>query len=117
MKRVVNHSLHFVPILSLVLIAGASVTVAQKRPRTARVAETAATMRVKDEIVRLISAGQFADAESLARTSTSRSPRIAEYHTLLGMLLDKKNDTAGAESEYRLAIKLDPRASVPRCEP
>ena len=50
-------------------------------------------------------------AKSLAQRALELDPNLAEAHASLGVILQHENYTAGAEQEYKLAIKLNPSYS------
>ncbi len=65
------------------------------------------------ELVRaaeLLRTGKPDEAEPLLRRILAANPKNADAHNLLGVLLDKRGNSAQAEREYRTALSINPRS-------
>ena len=56
----------------------------------------------------LVHAGRLEEAEAATRKILTAHPRNAEAHSLLGVILDQRGQTAEAEKEYGAALRLKP---------
>src|SRR5690242_9316712 len=86
----------------LLLFCLALNTTAQRQP--ARSVET-----MLSEAGALVQAGRLDDADAATRKIISAYPRSAEAHSLLGVILDQRGQTAEAEKEYGVALRLQPK--------
>src|SRR6185436_13568869 len=57
----------------------------------------------------LVHAGRLEEAEAATRKIVTAYPRNAEAHSLLGVILDQRGQTAEAEKEYGAALHLQPK--------
>src|ERR1041384_5900552 len=57
----------------------------------------------------LVQAGRPEEAEAATREIVGGYPRNAEAHSLLGVILDQRKQTAEAEKEYAAALGLQPK--------
>src|ERR1043166_8976590 len=57
----------------------------------------------------LVQAGRLEEAEAATRKIVGAYPRNAEAHSLLGVILDQRKQTAEAEKEYAAALRLQPK--------
>src|ERR1051325_3434110 len=56
----------------------------------------------------LVQAGRLDEAEVATRKILTAHPRNAEAHSLLGVILDQRGQTAEAEREYGGGLRLEP---------
>ena len=58
--------------------------------------------------------GRNAEATAAFRKGISKDPELPELHNSLAALLLDAGDSAGAEKEFREAMRIQPRRSQPR---
>src|SRR5688572_30369391 len=65
------------------------------------------------EAVAFLQTGNFAEAEKTLLQTKKAAPANADVHNLLGIIYDQKGDFKQAETAYRTAIRLNPKAVSP----
>jgi Flp pilus assembly protein TadD len=62
----------------------------------------------------LLQAGKLNEAEPLLRRAVAVAPSNADAHTLLGTILDQRDQTQAAEREYLQALRFNPKSITAR---